>query len=124
VGNAKEWPDSLGFRIVLTERAAQLADPPCSETFADEGAPKWDEDARVLTLFVAKGRVVRLRYSSFVHKDFIGAFGLADWVDSAGDKAFIRNMAQHGCTWMVTPYRALTLVHATQQPVCEPTFCR
>jgi len=122
VGNAKEWPDSLGFRIVLAERPAQLADPPCSETFADEGAPKWDEDARVLTLFVAKGRVVRLRYSSFVHKDFIGAFGLADWVDSAGDKAFIRNMAQHGCTWMVTPYRALTLVHATQQPVCEPTF--
>jgi hypothetical protein len=122
IAHAKDWPDSVGLRIVLAERKAALADPPCSETFADDGAPKWDEDARVLTLFVAKGRVVRLRYASFVHKAFIGAFGLPDWVNSAGEQAFVRAMAGLGCTWMVTPYRALTLVHATQQPVCEPTF--
>ncbi len=122
VANAQEWPDSQGFRVVLAERPAEFADPPCSETFADDGTPKWDEDNRVLTLFVAKGRIVRLRYASLVHKDFIGAFGLPDWVDSSGDKAFIRGMAMLGCGWMITPYRPLTLVHATQQPVCEPTF--
>jgi hypothetical protein len=122
VANAQEWPDSQGFRVVLAERPAEFADPPCSETFADDGTPKWDEDNRVLTLFVAKGRIVRLRHASLVHKDFIGAFGLPDWVDSSGDKAFIRGMAMLGCGWMITPYRPLTLVHATQQPVCEPTF--
>jgi hypothetical protein len=122
VAHARQWPDALGFRIVLKERQASLADPPCKETFADDGAPRWDEESRELTLFVAKGRVVRLRYASFVHKDFIGAFGLPDWVDSQGERNFVRGMALVGCAWMVTPYRALTLVHATQQPVCKPVF--
>ncbi|MCG6875314.1 MAG: hypothetical protein LJE97_09520, partial [Betaproteobacteria bacterium] len=122
VAHGQDWPDNLGFRLVLAERPAQLSDPPCAETFADDGAPKWNEDTRVLTLFVPKGRIVRLRYASFVHKEFIGTFGLPDWVDSSGERAFVRAMAQAGCAWMMTPYRALTLVHATQQPVCEPTF--
>jgi hypothetical protein len=122
VAHGNDWPDTVGFRVVLAERAGQLTDPPCEEHFADDGAPQWDEDARVLTLVMAKGHIARLRYASFVHKDFIGALGLPDWVDSAGERAFVGGMAKVGCGWMITPYRALTLVHATQQPVCEPTF--
>lgn len=122
VAHGKPWPDARGFRIVLAERAAALAEATCDETFADNGAPKWDEDARVLTLFVAKGRVVRLRYASYVHKDFSAAFGLPDWVDTDGEREFVRAMAQVGCGWMITPYRSLVLVHATQAPVCLPQF--
>jgi len=120
VAHGNEWPDTVGFRIVLAERVAALTDPPCNENFADDGAPLWDEASRVLTLFIAKGRIVRLFYASFVDKTFIDTFGLPDWVDSAGEREFVRGMAQLGCGWMITPYRSLVLVHATQQPVCAP----
>jgi hypothetical protein len=122
IARGKDWPDTLGFRLVLAERRATLTDPGCAEAFADTGAPQWDETHRVLTLFVAKGRVVRLRYSSFVDSRFVDTFGLADWVDTAGERQFVRGMAQAGCGWMTTPYRPLVLVHATQQPVCLPEF--
>ncbi len=124
VSHANEWPKSTGFRIVLQERSAVLTDPPCDENFADEGTPKWDENARVLTLFLAKGRIARLRYSSYIHKAFIDTFGLPAWVDTDGERAFLRGMAQLGCAWMMTPYRELTLVHATQHPVCEPELIK
>lgn len=124
VAHAKDWPDSTGFRIALQERKAALKDPPCDETFADDGTPAWDEDERVLTLFVAKGRIARLRYSSFVHKALIDTFGLPTWIDTDGERAFFRDMAQLGCAWMMTPYRDLTLVHATQQPVCLPELIK
>lgn len=119
---AKEWPDTQGLRIVLAERHAKIDDPPCKETFADSGPPKWDEKTRVLTFFVPKGRVVRLRYASFVHPRRLDSFGLPAWTDSAGGRDFVRAMAQMGCGWMITPYRPLVLVHATQQPVCAPKF--
>jgi hypothetical protein len=122
VAHGRDWPDTLGFRLVLAERTATLTDPSCNETFADDGAPKWDENTRILTLFVAKGRVVRLRYASFVDQKFVGAFGLPDWANTEGERLFVRGMAQVGCGWMITPYRQLVLVHATQQPVCLPEF--
>ncbi|WP_457302145.1 hypothetical protein, partial [Phyllobacterium sp. P5_D12] len=120
----REWPDSTGFRIVLRERTAAVDDPPCDETFKDDGLPKWDEAKRVLTLFVAKGRIARLCYSSFVHKRFIGTLGLPAWIDTDGERTFLQDMAQLGCAWMITPTRQLTLVHATQQPVCLPEMIR
>ncbi|UHL62676.1 hypothetical protein LSG25_11330 [Paralcaligenes sp. KSB-10] len=120
VSYSQAWPDTQGLRIVLAERVGALQDPPCQETYSDEGLPKWDETQRVLTLFVPKGRIVRLRYSSFVNKALLNTFGIPDWVDSEGQQAFVRQMAQLGCNWLITPYRSLVLVHATQQPVCAP----
>ncbi|MGH9141727.1 MAG: hypothetical protein ACRD2I_11395, partial [Vicinamibacterales bacterium] len=122
IGYAKNWPDTLGFRVALAERAPTLTDPPCTEAYADTGAPAWDESKRVLTLFVEKGRIVRLRYASFVDKALLATLGLPAWANTAGDAQFVRNMAHLGCGWMTTPYRSLVLVHATQQPVCAPEF--
>ena len=122
VAHGKDWPDSQGFRIVLQERAATIVDLPCGETFTDTGVPKWDETNRVLTLFVAKGRIVRLRYASFADKKFVHTLGVPDWANTVGEKQFVRDMAQAGCGWITTPYRSLVLVHATQQPVCQPEF--
>ena len=120
VENGKDWPDTQGLRVVLDERTHSLDDGPCTETFADDGRPKWDAPARELTLFLRKGHIARLRYSSFVDKRHIDSLGLPRFSDSAGQRAFIAEMALLGAHWMVTPYRALVLVHATQQPVCTP----
>jgi hypothetical protein len=119
---ANGWPDSQGLRIILAERPARLDDPPCLETFDNDGAPNWDAEQRTLTLFVAKGRIVRLRYSSFVDKATLPIFGLPAWTNSQGEADLVRHMAEVGCAWMITPFRSLVLVHATQQPVCLPQF--
>lgn len=124
VANGEDWPDSRGLRIALAERPEDLDDPPCAVTFPDGGAPEWDEEERVLTFFVPKGHIVRLRYSSFVHPDFVRTFGVVHWASTASEGQFVMEMAMAGCHWMLTPYRTLTLVHATQQPVCEPELVR
>ncbi|HKX41759.1 MAG TPA: hypothetical protein VJO99_11410 [Burkholderiaceae bacterium] len=118
--NGNDWPRTQGLRIVLDERTGTLDDSPCAETFPDDGHPKWDPAQRVLSCFVRKGHIARLRYSSFVDKRRIDELGIPRWSASAGQRAFIAEMALLGVHWMLTPYRALVMVHATQQPVCTP----
>jgi hypothetical protein len=120
VAHRGDWPDAQGFRLILAERAAALTEQPCAEAFADAGAPVWDEDARTLTLFVAKGRIVRLFYSSFAHPALIKTFGVPHWTLNDAEREFVMGMAVMGASWMLTPFRHLTLVHATQQPICLP----
>jgi hypothetical protein len=120
VANKDDWPDSKGFRLILAERSAALTEMPCAEVFADEGAPAWDEAARTLTLFVAKGRIVRLFYASFAHPAVIQSFGVPRWTLNDAERKFVVGMAVMGSHWMLTPFRSLTLVHATQQPICLP----
>ncbi|WP_119419141.1 hypothetical protein [Desertibaculum subflavum] len=120
VSHRNDWPKSQGFRLILAERQAALVDLPCAETFTDAGAPVWDEDARTLTLFVAKGRIVRLVYSSFAHPALIKTFGVPHWTQNDAEREFVMGMAVMGASWMLTPFRHLTLVHTTQQPICLP----
>ena len=86
--------------------------------------PKWDEDEARADALRREGphrpaAVRELRPTSA----FIDAFGLPD-VGRLRRRAPVR--ARHGAwraaSWMITPYRSLVLVHATQQPVCEPEF--
>ncbi|PKP63561.1 MAG: hypothetical protein CVT86_04895, partial [Alphaproteobacteria bacterium HGW-Alphaproteobacteria-8] len=120
VAHRNDWPESQGFRLILAERRADLSDPPCAETFSDDGAPQWVEETRTLTLFLPKGRICRLFYSSFIHPDLVHAFGVPRWTQTGAERAQAQKMAVHGAAWLVTPRRPLTLVHATQQPVCAP----
>ena len=122
VANGDAWPDSTGFRIILAERKAVIISLPCNETFADDGPPVWDERERTLTLFVAKGRIVRLVYASFADKRFIKTFGIPQWTPDGAQRDFVYKSALVGANWLLTPFRDLTLVHATQAPVCEPEF--
>ena len=122
VQNGKDWPDTRGLRIVIDERKHTLTDGPCTETFPDDGRPMWDAAKRVLTIFLRKGHIARLRYSSFVDKRYIDALGLPRWSNTAAQRNYIAELALLGVHWMVTPYRALVLVHATQQPVCTPVL--
>ncbi|MBY5441737.1 hypothetical protein, partial [Rhizobium leguminosarum] len=91
---------------------------PCKEAFVDDGAPKWDENERTLTFFVAKGRIVRLLYSSFADPHLIETFGVPHWTLSMAERKFVSGMAVMGANWLLTPFRNLVMVHATQQPVC------
>jgi len=124
VQNGKDWPDTQGLRIVIDERAHTLSDGPCAESFPDDGRPKWDAAKRVLTIFLRKGHIARLRYSSFVDKRCIDALGLPRWSHTAAQRNFIAELALLGVHWMITPYRPLVLVHATQQPVCTPMLMK
>ncbi len=122
IAHGDAWPDSSGFRLILAERAQTVTSLPCSETFADAGEPVWDEPARTLTLFVPKGRIVRLVYASFAHKDYVRSFGIPQWTPAGSQRNFVYAGALIGANWLITPFRELTLVHATQAPVCEPEF--
>ena len=122
---SKPWPDKDGFRIILAERRADITDLPCKEVFADDGAPEWDEAARTLTFFVPKGRIARMRYSSFVDPDHLGSFGILRWAGEAPqNQGRVWSRAALGAHWMITPWRDLTMVHATQAPVCQPELIK
>lgn len=122
-----KWPDSLGLRIVMAERdpAPKIDDATCTEDpLTDADRPIWDETKRVLTLFVRKGHIARLRYASFVNPELVTHLGLPHWSQTAGEQQGIVLRALLGLHWMVTPYRSLVLVHATQQPVCTPRLSK
>lgn len=121
------WPDTRGLRIVLAERdsAPAIDDATCTEEApSDADRPLWDAEQRVLTLFVRKGRIARLRYASFVDPGMVRHLALPAWGDSAGARQALVWSALMGLHWMLTPYRPLVLVHATQQPVCTPRLTR
>jgi len=120
VRHGGKWPDLDGFRLILEERAADITGLPCQEAFTDDGAPKWDEAERTLTLFVPKGRIVRLTYASFVAPQFLESFGIPHWTEANAQALDVLRSARVGANWLITPSRDLTLVHATQAPVCEP----
>ena len=120
VPRGEEWPFCDGFRLILVEREQSVTELPCAESFPDDGQPQWEPEARTLTLFVAKGRVVRLRYASYIDPNCIGDFGIPHWTPSDAAAQFVAKSATVGCNWLMTPYRKLTLVHAVQQPLCLP----
>ncbi|MEM9551196.1 MAG: hypothetical protein AAGA05_08480, partial [Pseudomonadota bacterium] len=118
--NGESWPKTDGIRLILAERTGSHTELPCTESFPDAGRPVWDEKDRTLTLFVAKGRIFRLVYSSFIDRDFVDHFGIPRWASSPQNAEFCAMTAMTGTNWLMTPYRDLTLVHAVQQPVCLP----
>lgn len=124
VAHGGRWPDLLGFRLILEERKADIESLPCKETFADDGRPRWDEDKRTLTLFLPKGRIARLHQASFAAPREIDSFGIPRWATEPGGQAFAARMAMFGANWLITPFRPLVLVHAVQQPVCEPELIK
>lgn len=123
VSHGKSWPAAQGFRLVLAEQPSELQILPCEERL-DPSPPQWDADTRELTLYVPKGRIVRLRYASFIDKALLDSFGLPHWVPDPLIRNRVLVAANLGCAWTLTPWRELTLVHATQQPVCDPELLK
>ena len=121
----KGWPDDRqSLRIALHDQPAEVESPACDAPHTPADPPKWDGASRTLHLFLPQGRIARLRYASFVHDLYLGHLGLPQWVDPPAAADAVRSEALTGCNWMLTPFRRLVLVHATQQPVCKPVFAK
>lgn len=105
------YPDLKAFRLILQ---------------AGNAPPRWDAEARTLTVSLPPGDTARLRLSSFVNAVDLALLGVWEWI-SAGQPpnlAALEQLAQNGRHWMLTPYRTLTLVHAVSRPLTAPAFTR
>jgi hypothetical protein len=119
------WPDAKPFRILIREWPGKMDSSDagdCVEKHAsdEEGKPKWDDTTRVLTVPLAKGEMVRVRYSSYLNPSDLDKMGIIGWLAGSSKMGEMTKFAAAGIHWMVTPYRELLLVHAVQQPLCAP----
>lgn len=126
---ARPWPNALAFRLVLVEGTA---------------TPRWNAAERVLTVSLPKAGVASVPLSSYLAPSDLDIMGVWGWfreafealelnamqenqadlaVAPASDEiARITRLVLEGGNEMITPATTLTLVHATQQPLGEPTF--
>jgi hypothetical protein len=126
---SKPWPDASAFRLLLVEGSQ---------------APTWDTNSRVLTVYLPKSGMVQVPLSSYVLPEDLDIMGVWGWLrelfeaseaatmqSSGADFALtltsdniaeITRLVLEGGHEMITPPRALTLVHAVQQPLGEPNF--
>lgn len=103
------WPIIAPFRIQIVEGT---------------GEPKWNESDQVLTVFLPKATKAEVLFSSFLRKDPDGNEDIRLMrlfeIAPAGKRPDIQRLAEMGSHWMLTPWRALTLVHAVQKPLKDP----
>jgi hypothetical protein len=116
-----KWPDLQGFRLAIAEHPGEAGFDGCTPGAALPAMlPKWEGGAsRVLTVFLRKGEIAHLRYSSALRASFVNHLAIP-FLAATPLKVAVQSVL--GAHWMVTPDRPLTLVHATQQPVCAPLF--
>lgn len=116
-----DWPDVTPFRIRIVERPGLLHE--CEQVFPQQHEPKWDPESRLLTVFLPKGEVATVRYSCYVTPELSHFVGMTKWSTlSAANQSELEDRILSGGHWMTTPWRELTLVHATQRPLCAPRW--
>jgi hypothetical protein len=115
-GSPESWPEVDTFRLRLDEGA---------------GPPRWDTDARVLSLLLPKAGRTRVRLSCQPPPDRLDEFALRRWVverlAAGGDAAAVElhaAAAAAGRVWSISPGRDVELVHAVQRPVRAPALLR
>jgi len=120
-----QWPNRVPFRMVLAEGRKQ---------------PGWQATERVLTVYLPKSAVTELELSSYLSSGDLSLMGVWDWlrqylefaelesVNSGGPvypsdgMARLTQLTLEGGHPMITPARAVMLVHAVQQPLGRPQF--
>ncbi|HEV2578995.1 MAG TPA: hypothetical protein VGU25_17450 [Acidobacteriaceae bacterium] len=124
----KPWPNASSFRIVLAE---------------GNGQPAWDFGSRVLTVYLQKAGLISVPLSCYLTPDDLELMGVWGWLreffeaielnalttgaddsfsTASDDIAELTRLVLEGGYPMITPSLSLTLVHAVQQPLGEPTF--
>lgn len=85
------------------------------------GAPQWDDDARLLRVFLAPAEHVRVALSSILPKDALPVMGV--WMlERPAVQAAQEADALSGRHWMLTPSVTLDLVHAVEKPLTAPVL--
>lgn len=115
---SKQWPDARSVRIQVLETAGDVAE---AEN-AQASVKRTSDD--LITVFVPKSGVVKVRYSSFVGEEESKLLGIAEWVENkySGKAVEVEKSSKQGLHWMVTPSREIVIVHALQQPLKPPKF--
>ncbi|MCL7749565.1 hypothetical protein [Halalkalibacter alkaliphilus] len=108
---ANPWYEVKPFRIRIVEGSF---------------GPLWDEKTRVLTIYLPKASIVTgIRVSSTFGGN-LEAMGLLQWVKEDKTNWTDQELLElekdilNGRTWLFTPFREITLVHAVQQPLDFP----
>ena len=118
---AGEWPDIQPFRLRLAAPNDLALEP--GQLVGQSSNFHWSSEKRVLTVFLEKAEIIRLKYSSYMYPEDLDLMGIWNWLkqtSSYGQGLFWEKYAEHGIHWMLTPYSDLTLVHAVQQPLETP----
>lgn len=120
---AGAWPKAHGFRLVVEEHPDEPGFDGCTPgAMLPIRLPQWKGGSeRVLTVFLRKGEIANVRYASALKPHYVEHLAIPQ-LAATPVKVAIQSVL--GVHWMVTPDLPLTLVHATQQPVCEPVFER
>jgi len=127
-GDSDDWPKAPALRLILRE---------------GDDAPEWKESDRSLRIDLPKAEVATVQLSSYVFKEDLKLLGVWQWLreyieqrtqelanspdaleELTQQVALLTQLAEEGGHWMLTPPRALTLVHAVQQPLGRPAFAR
>ncbi|NJN27933.1 MAG: hypothetical protein HC819_19145 [Cyclobacteriaceae bacterium] len=103
-----EWHSGKSLRIVLKEGSR---------------AAEWNAGQRMLLVTMPKGERTRLKFSTWWRASDIAQIS-AIWdllrQKNPGNLNELKNIAESGQHWMISPARELELVHAVQQPVDAP----
>jgi len=117
------WPESIPFRIRIEERPGHMKNSNCEQSFNNtDDPPKWDAESRLLTIYIGKADVMKIKYSCYFNEEDLTTMGIWKWLRKSPDLGKLKKYGLSGTHWMMTPFREFTLVHAVQQPLCEPTL--
>lgn len=118
-----KWPEAFPFRIRLAERPGTMEARQCDQSFENlDEPPSWDANQRLLTIYLGKAEVRKIRYSGYFHETDLARMGVWKWLRKSSHLQTLKKYSLSGKHWMMTPFRTVTLVHAVQQPLCEPTI--
>ena len=111
------WPDARPFVIEVLEQMDGAAPAPISV----------DEAAGVVRLPLAKADRARVRVGHQLDAAQLALLGIWRWAEPhlAGDPgraARVRDLAQGGEHWMLTPWYDAEIVHAVQKPLVTPAI--
>jgi hypothetical protein len=101
------WPDALPFKIEIYEDPADT--------------PHFDAPKRTLFVPLPKAASVTVRLSVKASAHALRVLGIWNWL-TAAQRAAAEKRAHNGQHWMLTPWRHVELVHATQRPLLTPEF--
>ncbi|MCB0714115.1 MAG: hypothetical protein KDD67_17455 [Ignavibacteriae bacterium] len=104
-GPFTNWPDLEPFILRLIE---------------GDGVPEeiTEGGVKVVVVKLPKAELSKALYSSYLDADDLQKMAIWDWLKEKG--APDQTKAANGLNWSLTPYRGLTLIHVTQQPLEEP----
>ncbi|MDH3307843.1 MAG: hypothetical protein OEO77_10035 [Acidimicrobiia bacterium] len=103
------WPEYQPFRLALNKGS---------------GAPSLD--GRVLNVFLPRGEVAEVLLSNHLSEGDQELLGVYGWVEAKVREVLpdyeplLRQAAEDGWLWVLTPSRTLTLVHAVRVPLSAP----